>query len=318
MRAARAKIAQVTRARNGYSLRVEPPEETDDIRYWRPASSPSVYMVNVDGRRHSSTTFSERYAIVIVLEGAYEGWYRGGVHVHAAGQVKLKEPGEVHRGGRVFEPYSIRVAAFAPEAIAQAASALGLRGPVHFRLTTLERDAPATARAFAMHAALSRPETTALEAETRITEALSAILGACSEQTVSQAVRRSHPGVRRAQRFLSSALAEKITLDDLAERAGLDKFHLVRAFRAEVGLPPYEYLTHLRVARASALLARGVCAAEAAQAVGLYDESQLYRHFRRIAGTTPGRFARSLADPNARSQQHRPSVDRAAALPLGA
>ena len=86
----------------------------------------------------------------------------------------------------------------------------------------------------------------------------------------------------------------KITLDDLAEHAALDKFHLVRAFRAEVGLPPYEYLTYLRVSRARELLRRGARVAEAAQAVGFYDESQLHRHFRRIVGVTPGAYAQEL------------------------
>ena len=98
-----------------------------------------------------------------------------------------------------------------------------------------------------------------------------------------------------ARAFLHDALADKITLDDLAAHAGLDKFHLVRAFRAAVGLPPYEYLTHVRVWKAKELLQRGALVAEAAQAVGLYDQSQLHRHFRRIVGITPGRFSRCFA-----------------------
>src|SRR5262249_44239382 len=102
------------------------------------------------------------------------------------------------------------------------------------------------------------------------------------------------------------------TLDDLAAHAGLDKFHLVRAFRAEVGLPPYEYLTHARVARAKELLQRGALVAEAAQAGGFYDDSQLHRHFRRTVGITPARFAGSFAGP-ARKSQHRPSGARATA-----
>src|SRR6478609_9208437 len=102
------------------------------------------------------------------------------------------------------------------------------------------------------------------------------------------------------------AFADLITLDDLAEHAALDKFHLVRAFRSEVGLPPYEYLTYLRVSRARELLSRGALVAEAAQAVGFYDESQLHRHFRRIVGITPGSFSRSFAGA-ARKSQHRPS-----------
>jgi transcriptional regulator GlxA family with amidase domain len=93
---------------------------------------------------------------------------------------------------------------------------------------------------------------------------------------------------------LHDALAEKVTLDDLAEHAALDKFHLVRAFRAEVGLPPYEYLTQVRISLARQLLQRGVRVAEVAQAAGFCDESQLHRHFRRIVGVAPGVYAKGF------------------------
>ncbi len=129
-------------------------------------------------------------------------------------------------------------------------------------------------------------------------------------------MRRGTLAVRRARDFLQGTLAEKITLDALAEHARVDKFTIGaqrRTARRSATLPPYEYLTHLRVARASALLAGGALAAEAAQAVGLYDESQLHRHFRRILGTTPGRFARQLAGPGRRSGQHRPRREGEAA-----
>jgi len=85
------------------------------------------------------------------------------------------------------------------------------------------------------------------------------------------------------------------------------------AFRAEVGLPPYEYLTHVRVWKAMDRLRHGARVAEAAQAVGFYDESQLHRHFRRIVGITPGRFARSVAGGAATNRQQRPSGRRAPA-----
>jgi len=154
--------------------------------------------------------------------------------------------------------------------------------------------------AFAMHDALVREGATEIERATLVAETLSEIVGSSPAPG-----ERAPRAVRRARAFLHDALAGKITLDALAEHAGLDKFHLVRAFRHEVGLPPYEYLTHLRVSRARALHERGVLGAEAAQAVGFYDESQLHRHFRRIVGMAPGGYARSFgASP--RSRQHRP------------
>jgi AraC-like DNA-binding protein len=85
---------------------------------------------------------------------------------------------------------------------------------------------------------------------------------------------------------------------DLATYAALDKFHLCRAFRAQIGMPPHAYLTHLRIHRAKELLAQGVRASELAPRVGLYDQSQLTRHFRRIVGTTPARYGNTRPRPS--------------------
>ncbi len=100
--------------------------------------------------------------------------------------------------------------------------------------------------------------------------------------------------VARSRALLDERLTETVTLSELAAHARLDKFQLCRAFREEVGLPPHAYVTHRRVARAQSLLSRGVPQAEVAATVGLYDQSLLHRHFKRILGVTPGAFTRSV------------------------
>lgn len=290
------------------------PSGTDAGRYWRPAAVPDLLrVVHLERQPRSWTTYSEVHALVAVTEGRYEGWYRGAVHTHAAGQIKLKEPGEVHREGRVHEPYSLRIAAFSQEAVARAADALGIRGGVHFRVATLGPDAPVVARVFAMHAALAREDASALELGTVVAETLASVLVACGERGTPRRDGAAPRAVRRARELLHASFAGTVTLDALAEHAGLDKYHLVRAFRAAVGLPPYAYLTHVRVGHAAVLLTRGASVAEAAQAVGFCDESQLHRHFRRMMRITPGRFARTMGEPRPRSRQHRPSRAGAAA-----
>lgn len=59
-------------------------------------------------------------------------------------------------------------------------------------------------------------------------------------------------------------------------------------------MPPHAYLTHLRIAQAKTLLLRGVRASEFAPLVGLYDQAQLTRHFRRLVGITPARYSKAL------------------------
>jgi AraC-like DNA-binding protein len=130
-----------------------------------------------------------------------------------------------------------------------------------------------------------------LSLEVVLAEAITALAA------TSDARREQTRPVRRAIELLRAQLAETVTLDDLAAHAGLDKFHLCRAFRAQVGLPPYAYLTQLRVLRAKELLAAGVKPTDLAPRVGLYDQSQLHRHFRRIVGTTPAQYARSVQRP---------------------
>jgi AraC-like DNA-binding protein len=276
---------------------------TDDcrrVRFWRPDTPSVTGMLRVENEDRARVTYAEHFAVVVVYEGAFEGWYRGGVRTHVAGSLKLKEPGEVHRDLRVHAPFTLQGAAFAPELVAAAADAAGLRGALHFRASGFAPGERAAQLAFAMHDALVREGVTEIERATLVAETLNEIV--CTSPPSSE---RAPRAVRRARAFLHDALADKITLDDLAEHAALDKFHLVRAFRAEVGLPPYEYLTHLRVSRARELLRCGVLVAEAAQTVGFYDESQLHRHFRRIVGVPPGVYARSFVT-SGRIRQYRP------------
>ncbi|MFJ9981965.1 helix-turn-helix transcriptional regulator [Streptomyces cyaneofuscatus] len=102
------------------------------------------------------------------------------------------------------------------------------------------------------------------------------------------------PGVAKDLRdLLDERLGEGITLAEAARLVHAHPAHLVRAFSAAYAIAPHQYLTSRRVDRARRLLLDGVPPGEAAAAVGFHDQSHLTRHFKRIAGTTPGRYARS-------------------------
>jgi AraC-like DNA-binding protein len=91
--------------------------------------------------------------------------------------------------------------------------------------------------------------------------------------------------------YLHAMAHSQVSITDLARAAGVSGTQVIRAFSAAMGMPPHSYLVSLRVERAKALLRAGACPAAAAFDAGFSDQSQLTRHFKRITGVTPGRFA---------------------------
>lgn len=99
--------------------------------------------------------------------------------------------------------------------------------------------------------------------------------------------RLSRETLGRVLEFLEAHLDEDVSIESLANLAGLSAAHFSTLFRASTGEPPHRYHTRLRVERARLLIERGASAADAALAVGFYDQSHLARHMRRLFGINP-------------------------------
>jgi AraC-like DNA-binding protein len=101
---------------------------------------------------------------------------------------------------------------------------------------------------------------------------------------------RERQRVQRVREYLHEHYAENVALDRLAQIANLSPYYLHRLFCQEVGLPPHQYQTQVRVARAKALLAQGLPISQVALDTGFADQSHLTRHFKRLVQVTPGRY----------------------------
>ncbi|MFE0101508.1 AraC family transcriptional regulator [Streptomyces sp. NPDC059009] len=104
-------------------------------------------------------------------------------------------------------------------------------------------------------------------------------------------VRAAVRGVaHRLRDLLDARLHEGVTLDEAALLLNAHPTHLIRAFSGAFGIAPHQYLMARRVDRARRLLLDGRPPGQVAADAGFYDQSHLNRHFKRIVGTTPGRF----------------------------
>ena len=87
---------------------------------------------------------------------------------------------------------------------------------------------------------------------------------------------------------------KSITLDDLADIAGLSPSHYSRLFKKYAGTTPVHYLTQLRMDRAKELLTLSDYRMKAiAQSIGYTDELYFSRMFKKTVGTSPKEYART-------------------------
>ncbi len=109
---------------------------------------------------------------------------------------------------------------------------------------------------------------------------------------------RNHEPCRyvvNAVSYIDHNYTEQFSLDEIARRNNVSKYHFARRFKMATGFSFKEYLNHKRVEEAKALLRKnGVSIAEACYAVGFNDLSYFGRVFKRIEGRTPSAYRRQL------------------------
>lgn len=87
---------------------------------------------------------------------------------------------------------------------------------------------------------------------------------------------------------LEEHYAEKLTLEEIARRTKYSKYYLAHRFKEEMGLPLYEYLTLLRVAKSKLLLqTTDLSVTEIAARTGFAGTSLFIRTFAAYESMTP-------------------------------
>ena len=99
-----------------------------------------------------------------------------------------------------------------------------------------------------------------------------------------------HPRIARAITYIDEHLDERLSLDELAAKAGLSVWRFCAVFRQHAGVSPRRYIWRQRLQKVQSLLADGESPASAALMLGFYDQSHLCRHFKNTCGMTPGQY----------------------------
>ena len=235
----------------------------------------------------------ESYTLALIEDGVEEFRYGGSLLRAGRGAVALLNPEMVHTGqAGVPEGWSYRVLYPAVSVVGEVSAELtGSTGSPFFPDTVV--DDPRSARLVrAAHLAAEHGDP--LASSSLLHAALTGLLREHARpggQPGRPAA--SPPAVRLAADLLHERVTDPPSLDELARVTGLGPFALMRAFRAETGLPPHAYLNQVRVRLARRLLDSGVPPADAAATAGFADQAHLTRHFKRMLGVPPGAYQRA-------------------------
>ena len=273
-----------------------PTAPAESARYWQHDAVPGVDLLRARYVTHRYARHSHETFTVGVIEAGVEEFAYGSELLRAGpGTVALLNPEVVHTGqAGVPEGWAYRVLYPSVGLVTGIAAELGAPpGTPSFPRTVV--DDPVAARLVrAAHVAAERGDR--LASSTLLRAGLAGILRTHArlgrEPDPHPRLRTSSSAVSRTRELLAERLAGPPSLDELAAAAGMSPFALLRAFRAETGLPPHAYLNQLRVRLARQLLDAGLPPAQVAADAGFADQPHLTRHFKRAVGVPTGAYQR--------------------------
>jgi len=110
----------------------------------------------------------------------------------------------------------------------------------------------------------------------------------------------SHPHsddkIRRSEEYLQENFAGGVSIDRLAERAGMGPRNFIRRFKAATGRLPGAYVQMLRVSAAKEMLERGANSVQTVCAKIGYEDVAFFRSlFKRHTGMTPAEYRERFA-----------------------
>jgi AraC-like DNA-binding protein len=235
------------------------------------------------------------FAVGVIEAGALGFFYRGANVVAPPGTINLANPDEPHTGQAAADGgWTYRMYYMPCDLLQRAADQVGAdRAGFPFFQNGVIQDPPLAACLRRLHADLESGLVGRMEAQSRFLDAMVRLIQrhADAPPRFRAAGRETRP-VARARDYLEACFADALSIDKLAAVAGLSPYHFIRVFGCQTGMPPHAYLTQVRVRRARDLLRQGLAVADAAQAVGFFDQSHLTRHFKRRVGITPGKYRR--------------------------
>jgi AraC-like DNA-binding protein len=247
--------------------------------------------------RHAYPRHSHDYYVICLIERGRQSFlHEGTKYATPSGGVILINPGAVHTGEAVdeqgFEMLSLYPTVSQMEMLASDLTG-SHRGLPFFKDVRVD-DSRTTQDLLSLHRALF-DSPGSLESESRFLWIMTQLVKRYADASFTERkLGREKKAIEHACQYIDENFASGVSLSELARQVAFSPYYFLRVFRAEVGMPPYEYLENVRVRRAQQLIESGKSLADVTVEAGFSSQSHLTRHFKKIIGVTPGQYAHEI------------------------
>ena len=257
----------------------------------------SEHLFNIDFACYSFSQhsfprhFHDHHVIELVLSGA-DRFYCAGRNVTAsANQLVLINPGEVHTGS-TLAGIPLQYFSFYPDrkTLQQVADVLDIAIPADFHFQTSKVNQSLLTEKLRCLYYSFPAGSDALQQQELFFDCMYDLIQNQLKKTLKFNPVDKDSRVKKLTDFIAVHFPEDISLQKMADLVNINPFHLVRLFKKNTGLTPYDYLLIVRTEYAKQLLRKGWPVREAARNAGFYDTSHLNRSVRKIAATSPKSF----------------------------
>lgn len=269
----------------------KPPQ---DVRLWRDSALAGSYLVHARYQAHEfERHLHDEMVIAVTEEGAGRCRTRLGSDISAPRTVWLFAPGEYHCG-EVWEDRLWNYRGIYIEAEGRAALSsilMDARSTEMHAAPGLYNDTQLADALLHAHKAeeLNLP---LMEKQARWCAAMGLLFGRYGRPKPRfGTVGNERSKMARVRDYLVANFLRNVSIDELVALCELSRYHLMRSFAREYGMPPHAYTNQLRLLEAKRLIDAGQKPAEAAASAGFYDQSHLTHLFKRAYGITPGAYA---------------------------
>lgn len=124
-----------------------------------------------------------------------------------------------------------------------------------------------------------------------ITQILTELLLKSSASSTNTVIQHPPDMVLKAVRLIENNYKKPLTLDELAAKIGISKYHLGREFKKYIGYSPYEYMIVLRLKESKILLKNTNQPVHLISSkIGFSSTSHFIKLFKKTEGVTPLQF----------------------------